>query len=96
VQEIGVRMALGAERGAVVRLVVGQGLTVALAGVGVGLALAAAASRVLANLLFGVDARDPFTFGAGAAVLTVVAAAACAVPAWRASRVDPVVALRAE
>jgi putative ABC transport system permease protein len=96
VQEIGVRMALGAERGTVMRLIVGQGLTVALAGVGVGLALAAAASRVLASLLFGVDARDPFTFGAGAVVLTVVAVAACAVPAWRASRVDPVVALRAE
>jgi putative ABC transport system permease protein len=96
VQEIGVRMALGAERSAVMRLIVGQGLTVALAGVGVGLAAAAAASRVLASLLFGVDARDPLTFGAGAFVLTVVALAACAVPAWRASRVDPVVALRAE
>jgi putative ABC transport system permease protein len=96
VQEIGVRMALGAERGAVVRLVVGQGLTVALAGVGVGLAVAAAGSRVLATLLFGVEARDPLTFGAGAVVLAVVALAACAVPAWRASRVDPVVALRAE
>ena len=95
-QEIGVRMALGADRWTVVGLVVREGLTVSLAGIGVGLAAASGMSRVLASLLFGIDARDPLTFTAAAVALAVVALIACAVPAWKASRVDPIVALRAE
>jgi putative ABC transport system permease protein len=94
--EIGVRMALGAERMRVMRLIVGEGMAVAFTGTLFGLATAFAASRVLASLLFGIEARDPFTFGTAAIVLAAVALIACAAPAWRASRVDPIVALRSE
>ncbi len=92
--EIGLRMALGADRLRVMRLVVGEGMVVGLAGTLIGLAAAAALSRVLASLLFGVEPRDPLTFGGAALSLAVVALLACAAPAWRASRVDPIVALR--
>jgi putative ABC transport system permease protein len=92
--EIGLRMALGADRRQVMRLVVGEGMVVGLAGTAIGLIAAAALSRVLASLLFGVEPRDPLTFGGTAASLVLVALAACAAPAWRASRVDPIVALR--
>jgi putative ABC transport system permease protein len=95
-REIGLRMAMGAQRSSVLRLIVREGMLVALAGIAVGLIGAMLVSRVLASLLFGVPARDPATFAAVAISLAVVALAACAVPAWRASKVDPIVALRYE
>ena len=95
-REIGLRMALGAQRGRVLRLVVGEGMTVGAIGIGVGLAAALAMSRVLAGLVYGVDVRDVRTYVAVAAGLAVVALAACIVPARRAAQVDPMVALRAD
>jgi ABC-type antimicrobial peptide transport system permease subunit len=95
-REFGVRMALGAPRGAVLRLVVRQGLATAVAGLAVGLLAAAAATRVLAGSLVGVRPLDPLTFGAVPAVLLLVAMAACWLPARRATRVDPISALRAD
>ncbi len=94
VQEIGVRMALGAETGTVLRLVLRQGGALVGAGVAVGAAAALGGARLLAGMLFGVGPADPATFVAVAAVLGGVALAASAVPAVRASRVDPVRALR--
>jgi ABC-type antimicrobial peptide transport system permease subunit len=95
-REIGLRMALGAQQAGVLRWIVGQGMLVAAAGIGIGLAGAFALSRLLASLLFGIQPRDPLTFTSVAVVLTAVAFAACLVPAIRASRVDPIVALRDE
>jgi putative ABC transport system permease protein len=95
-REIGVRLALGAGRGDSVRLVVGQGVRLAALGTGIGLVAALLAVRYLRALLYGVQPTDPVTFAAVTALLAGVAVAACAVPAWRASRTDPVVALRAE
>ena len=92
--EIGVRMALGAAPGDVARLVVGDGLMVIVAGIGAGLAAALAASRFVASLLFDVSARDPLTLAVVAPILSAVALVACAIPAWRAMRVDPAHALR--
>jgi putative ABC transport system permease protein len=94
--EIGIRMALGAQRASVLRLVVGNGLALALIGVVVGGAAAFFATRALARLVFGVSTTDPVVFGGVALVLPAVAAAAAAIPALRASRVDPIVALRSE
>jgi putative ABC transport system permease protein len=94
--EIGIRMALGARRSAVLRLVVGNGLTLALVGVAIGGAVSLVATRVLERLVFGVSTTDPGVFAFVAVVLTAVAATAAAVPALRASRVDPIVALRSE
>jgi putative ABC transport system permease protein len=94
--EIGVRMALGARPTDVARLVVGEGVALALAGAAIGLAGAAAAGRALSTLLFEVRPADPLTFTLAAAALVAVAAAACARPARRAARVDPAVALREE
>jgi putative ABC transport system permease protein len=95
-REIGIRLALGAERGAMVRMVAAQGLKLALAGVVVGLPLAFALARVLSSLLYGVSAGDPLTFACVALVLALVALVACYVPARRAMKVDPMVALRCE
>jgi len=95
-REIGVRMALGAERGMVMRLVVGRGIFLALAGAAVGVAAAFGLTRYLTSLLYGVRPLDPLTFTAVAILLLLVAVAACAIPARRAMRVDPMVALRYE
>ncbi|MGA2183907.1 MAG: ABC transporter permease [Bryobacteraceae bacterium] len=95
-QEIGIRMALGAERVAVLRLVLVEGLALAAWGAGVGLVAAAALVRLMKSQLFGVSAFDPVTFAATVAVLALVALLACYVPAYRAMRVDPMVALRYE
>jgi cell division protein FtsX len=95
-REMGVRLALGAPRGAVVRLVVGDGMRLAGAGVALGLIVALALARLLASVLFEVSPADPLTFGATTLVLAAMGLAACAVPAWRASRTDAMVALRAE
>ena len=96
IAEIGVRMALGATRGAVLRLILGEGITVAAMGIGVGLVGAFALGRVLSSLVYGVTVRDPPTFTSVAAVLAAVACAASVIPALRASKVHPMVALRSE
>ena len=95
-REIGVRIALGAEAGDVVRLVVGRGMALMLCGVAIGLVAALAVSRFLDSLLFGVGARDPLTFLLVPIGLIVVAVVACYVPALRACRIDPIIALRYE
>jgi predicted permease len=94
--EIGVRIALGAQRTDVMRLVVGQGAKMALTGVVAGLAGAFGLTRLMANQLFGVTAHDPLTYAAVAVLLMVVALVACYVPARRAMRLDPVAALRCD
>jgi putative ABC transport system permease protein len=95
-REIGLRMALGAQPSDVLRRVAGQGMLVALAGIAVGLVCAFALSRVLAALLFNIQPRDFMTFTAVGVLLTAVALTASLVPALRASRIDPIVALREE
>ena len=94
--EIGIRVALGAQRGDVMRLVLGQGAKLALIGVAIGIAAALGLTRLMANQLFGVTAHDPLTFVAVAILLTLVALLACYLPARRAVRVDPMIALRYE
>jgi predicted permease len=94
--EIGLRMALGARPWDVLRLVVGQGMRLTLTGVAVGILCALAVTRLLGNLLFGISTYDPFTFGTVSALVTAVALLAAWLPARRASRIDPVVALRQE
>jgi predicted permease len=96
VREIGIRMALGAPSRGVLRLVVIEGLKPTLVGVVVGLALAALLVRVMTTLLYGVDQHDPGTFSTVAILMLLVGIAATLVPAWRATRVDPIVTLRSE
>jgi len=95
-QEIGLRMALGAHRTEIVGMVVRQGMLVAVTGIVAGAAAALALTRLMATLLFDVKPNDPMTFAAVAAVLTLTALGACWIPAFKAARVDPVVALRYE
>jgi putative ABC transport system permease protein len=95
-QEIGLRMALGAERGDVQRMVVRQGLTVAAIGVAIGLVGAFGITRVIRTILYNVDPADPLSFGGVAIFLGVIALAASYFPARRATTVDPLVALRIE
>jgi ABC-type antimicrobial peptide transport system permease subunit len=95
-QEIGIRMALGAPRGNVLGLILWQGTRLALLGVAIGIAGAFALTRLMHDLLYGVSATDPVTFAAVALVLAVIAMAACYLPARRATRINPVTALRYE
>jgi putative ABC transport system permease protein len=95
-REIGVRMALGARRGDVLRLILGQGAKMALAGVAAGAVSALGLTRLMSSQLYGVTAHDPFTFAGVSGLLLIVAVAACWMPAWRAMRIDPLVALRCE
>jgi predicted permease len=94
--EIGLRLALGAQREQVVRLMLGDGLRPALYGLVLGLAVSAGAVRLIQSMLYGTQPLDPAIFAAVAATLLVVSAIACLVPAWRASRIDPMQALRTE
>jgi putative ABC transport system permease protein len=93
-KEISIRAALGGSRSDVARLVIGQGMAVVSIGVLAGTAIAFAATRLMATLLFGVGAADPGTFTAVGALMLTVALLACAVPAWRAMRVQPAELLR--
>jgi putative ABC transport system permease protein len=94
--EIGIRLALGAQTKDVLSLIIKQGLQLILLGLAIGLLVAVALMKIISGLLFGVTTKDPFTFVAVAVVLTFIALLACYVPARRATRVDPLEALRYE
>ena len=95
-REIGVRIALGAQRGNVLRLVVGSGVRLAILGIAVGIAVGLALTQLMTDLLYGVRATDPVTFGVVTVILGAVSLLACCIPARRAMKVDPIVALRHE
>ena len=95
-REIGIRLALGAQGGDVLQMVLKQGTKMALVGVAIGIGAALALTRLMTNLLFGVTAHDPVTFAVVAALLILVALLACYIPARRAMLVDPIMALRYE
>jgi len=95
-QEIGIRMALGADRGGILKLVLGRGLLLSGIGLVLGLAGSFAITRVMATLLFNVTPTDPITLASVTGVIAAVALAACLIPAWRATRVDPLTVLRAD
>jgi putative ABC transport system permease protein len=94
--DIGIRIALGAEQRDILKLIIGQGMVLIAIGAGIGLALAFAATRVLKSLLFGISATDPLTFTVVVILLMAVALLACYLPARRATKVDPLEALRYE
>jgi ABC-type antimicrobial peptide transport system permease subunit len=95
-QEIGIRMAIGAHPGDVLRMVVGRGIALAILGVGIGIAGSLLLSRVLTSLLYGVSASSPLTLAGVSVIMVAVAVLASSVPAWRATHVDPILALRHE
>jgi putative ABC transport system permease protein len=95
-REIGVRMALGAHPGNVLRLILGEGLKLVLAGAALGIIFALLATRFIATMIYGVSATDPLIFFSVITLLVLVSLAACYIPARRAMRVDPIVALRYE
>jgi len=95
-RELGIRMALGAQRRDLLRLVVGKGILLVLIGAAIGIAAAIGLTRFMSTILYGVHADDPLTFAGVVILLTLVALAACYIPARRAMRVDPIVALRYE
>jgi ABC-type antimicrobial peptide transport system permease subunit len=93
-REMGLRMALGAPRASVLRLVLTQGMSLVMTGVGIGLVAALAVGRLLSRMLFGVAASDPISVGGAALTLSAIALLACYLPARTATRVDPLEALR--
>ena len=95
-REIGIRMAIGATQREIVRLVVFQGMTIALTGIAAGLAAAFVFTRLMRSLLFGISAADPMTFGSISLLLASIALLASYVPARRAARIDPILCLRSE
>jgi putative ABC transport system permease protein len=95
-RELGIRLAIGAQRGDLIRMVLGRGLRLTAAGIAIGLALSAAATRLLGGLLYGLSPLDPVSFAAASLAWTAVAMLASYAPARRAAQVDPVVALRWE